>query len=350
MSATSVSREPAPGASPAPGQGGRAEPGPARRSSGAPMLRFVVRRLMLFVPTLLGASLLTFMLVKIIPGGPAYARLGEDATPESIAIVNAQLGLDQPLATQYFSWLGRMLRGDMGDSFQTGQPVSDLIKNSMPLTVQLVIMALIGTIVIAVPIGVVVAKRRGTGTARSIRTVSGIGLALPDFFVALILINIFAVWLAWFPRLGAPPLRDDPVGNLRHMILPVVPKVLGASAIVIRQVGSAMGDALDSDHTRTARAMGLTERTVIWRYAFRSALPTVLNVYALLALGLLGSTLILEQIFVLPGMGRALVNAIAVRDYTLIQGIVFVFVLIALVINLLVDLFVGVIDPARREK
>jgi peptide/nickel transport system permease protein len=175
-----------------------------------------------------------------------------------------------------------------------------------------------------------------------------VGLAVPDFFLALVLISVFSVGLGLLPRLGYPRFTVDPLDNLYHVILPVLPMILGGSAIVIRQVSAAMVDALASDHTRTARAMGLPERVVTWRYAFRAALPTVLNVVALLALGQLGVTLVLEKIFVLPGMGSALVNAIGVRDYTLILGIVLVYVLIALVVNLVVDIVSGLVNPANR--
>lgn len=310
--------------------------------------RFVLRRLLLFVPTAVGAGLLTFLLVKIIPGGPAYARLGEEATPEAIAVVEKQLGLDRPVVEQFTTWLGRALTGDLGESFQTGQPVSNLIALALPVTLELVLLAIVGTIVVAVPLGVYAAKRAGRRSGRWVRNVSGIGLAVPDFFLALVLISVFSVGLGLLPRLGYPRFTEDPFGNLYHVILPVLPMILGGSAIVIRQVSAAMVDALASDHTRTARAMGLPERVVTWRYAFRAALPTVLNVVALLALGQLGVTLVLEKIFVLPGMGSALVNAIGVRDYTLILGIVLVYVLIALVVNLVVDIISGLVSPASR--
>lgn len=310
--------------------------------------RFVLRRLLLFVPTAIGAGLLTFLLVKIIPGGPAYARLGEEATPEAIAVVEKQLGLDRPVAEQFLSWLGKAVTGDLGVSFQTGQPVADLIGTALPVTIELVLLAIAGTIVVAVPLGVFAAKRAGKRSGRWLRTVSGVGLAVPDFFLALVLISVFSVGLGLLPRLGYPRFSEDPLGNLYHVILPVLPMILGGSAIVIRQVSAAMVDALASEHTRTARAMGLPERVVTWRYAFRAALPTVLNVVALLALGQLGVTLVLEKIFVLPGMGSALVNAIGVRDYTLILGIVLVYVLIALVVNLVVDIVNGLVNPADR--
>lgn len=311
--------------------------------------RFVLNRLMLFPLTAIGAGLFTFLLVKIIPGGPAYARLGENATPEQVARVEAQLGLDKPFIEQFLSWLGNALRGDFGQSFQTGFSVADTITETLPVTLELTFIAIVGTCLIAIPIGVFAGKRATQRWGRWIRGVSGVGLAVPDFFLALVLITIFSVWLRLLPRIGFVPFSEDPVQNLYHLFLPALPMILGGGAIVIRQVGAAMADAMSSDYVRTARAMGLSERTITWSYAFRSVLPTVLNVFALLALGQLGATLILEQIFVLPGLGRTLINAISQLDFPVILGIVLVYVLIALVVNLVVDLVAGIVDPAVRK-
>lgn len=311
--------------------------------------RFVLNRLMLFPLTAIGAGLFTFLLVKIIPGGPAYARLGENATPEQVKRVEVQLGLDKPFIEQFLSWLGKALTGDFGQSFQTGFSVADTIAETLPVTLELTVIAIVGTCLLAIPIGVFAGKRATQRSGRWIRGVSGVGLAVPDFFLALVLITIFSVWLKLLPRIGFTPFTDDPVQNLYHLLLPALPMILGGGAIVIRQVGAAMADAMASDYVRTARAMGLSERTITWRYAFRSVLPTVLNVVGLLALGQLGATLILEQIFVLPGLGRTLINAISQLDFPVILGIVLVYVLIALVVNLVVDLVVGVVDPAVRK-
>lgn len=312
------------------------------------MPRFILRRLLLFVPTAVGAGFLTFMLVKIIPGGPAYAKLGEGANPERVAELEAQLGLDRPLLQQFFDWLSGAVTGDLGVSFQTGQPVAPVIWAALPVTLELVVLGVTGTVLVSIPLGVYAARRASTRPGRLIRNLSGVGLAVPDFFLALVLISILSVGLGLLPQLGLPPFTEDPVGNLYHVILPVLPLVLGGSAIVIRQVVAAMVDTLDGDYCRTARAMGLEERVITWRYAFRAALPTVLNVVALLALGQLGATIVLERIFVLPGIGNTLLNSIAVLDYPTILGIVLVYVGIALVVNLAVDIVSALVDPATR--
>ncbi|QFG21628.1 ABC transporter permease [Actinomadura sp. WMMB 499] len=333
------------------------EPGEAGRGAGrgpktggkSGLARFVLVRLLLFPPTAVGAGLFTFLLVKIIPGGPAYARLGENATPESVALIERQLGLDRPLPEQFLSWLGKALIGDFGDSFQTGFPVADTIAETLPVTLELTLIAIVGTCLIAIPLGVFAGKRAARRSGRFVRSASGLGLAVPDFFAALVLITIFSVWLGLLPRLGFVPFAEDPVRNVHHLILPAMPMILGGSAIVIRQVGAAMADAMAGDHVRTARAMGVPERRITWLYAFRSVLPTTLNVIALLALGQLGATLILEQIFVLPGLGRTLVTAIGQLDFPVILGVVLVYVVIALVVNLIVDIAAGLVDPAIRK-
>lgn len=330
----------------------RGRPGPPGRLTGllarGSLGRLVAVRLLLFVPTAVSAGLITFLLVKIIPGGPAYAMLGEEATPEAVARVEQQLGLDRALPVQFLSWLGKALMGDLGTSFQTAQPVSGTIATTLPVTLELALLAILGTCLVATPIGVYAGKRAGRPSGRWIRSLSGVGLAVPDFFLALVLISVFSVGLGVLPRMGYTPFVESPLENLHRMVLPVLPMVLGGSAIVIRQVGAAMADALSSDFARTARAMGLTDRTITWKYAFRSILPTILNVVGLLALGQLGATLVLEQIFVLPGLGLTLINSIKLLDFPVILGIVLVYVGIALVVNLVVDLLSGVVDPAVR--
>ena len=326
---------------------------PATRSrgprAGGGIARFVLVRLLLFPPTMVGAGLFTFLLVKIIPGGPAYARLGDNATPESVALIERQLGLDRPLPEQFLSWLGKAAIGDFGNSFQTGYPVAATIAETLPVTLQLTLVAIVCTCLIAIPIGVFAGRRATRSSGRFVRSFSGLGLAVPDFFAALVLITVFSVWLGALPRLGFTPFTEDPLKNIHHLILPALPMILGGSAIVIRQVGAAMADAMASDHVRTARAMGVPERRITWHYAFRSVLPTTLNVLALLALGQLGATLILEQIFVLPGLGRTLVTAIGQLDFPVILGVVLVYVVIALVVNLVVDIVAGLVDPAIRK-
>jgi peptide/nickel transport system permease protein len=330
-----------------------ADSGPPRRAwriASPDMRRLALRRVLLTIPTALLASICTFLLIRMVPGGPAIGILGVHASAASIAALNHELGLDQPLVTQYWHWLSSTLSGNLGQSLQTQQPVTHMVAGGFPVSAELVGLALIFTILFALPTGVIAAARAGSRLDAATRNVSGLGLAVPDFFLAIILIAIFGIAAHLLPELGFVPFTQSPVGNLDHMVLPSLSMGLGAGAIVVRQVRAAMIDALNAPHIRTARAMGLSERAIVWRYALRNALPTILNVYGLLLVGMFGATLIIEEVFVLPGMGSALVNAIGVRDYTFIEGVTMVYVALVLVTNLVVDLAVAIVSPRLAEQ
>src|ERR1039458_2101832 len=305
------------------------------------MIRFVLRRLLTIIPTALLASIGIFVLIRLVPGGPAIGILGIHASQLSIDHLNRELGLYHPLVYQYWHWLLSALHGNFGQSLQTQQGVVHMVTQSFPVSAELVGLAVIFTLIVGFPIGVLAATRAGSRGDRILINASGFGLAVPDFFLAIILIAIFGIWAHALPELGFIPFVTNPVSNLIHLVLPSVTMGLGASVIVIRQVRSAMPDALHGPYIRTARAMGLRERTIVWRYALRNVLPTLLNVYGLLITGMFGATLIIEEVFVLPGMGNSLVNAIGVRDYTLIQGITMVYTGLVLIVNFIVDVLVA---------
>lgn len=328
-----------------------ARPGPASSRLLAPALRrLVIRRLLITIPTAVLASIGIFVLIRLVPGGPAIGILGVHASPAAVAALSRQLGLDHPLASQYWTWLQAVGHGSLGQSLQTQQPVTRMVAQSFPVSAELVGLALLFTVVVAVPAGVAAARRPGSRADRVLSNASGAGLAIPDFFLGIILIAVFGIAARILPELGFVPFTQDPAANLLHMVLPALTMGLGAGAIVVRQVRSAMIDALSGSYVRTARAMGLPERRIVWRYAVRNALPTVLNVYGLLLVGMFGATLIIETVFVLPGMGNALVNAIGVRDYTLIQGLTMVYVALVLVVNLLVDIGVALASPRLADQ
>jgi peptide/nickel transport system permease protein len=338
----------APGAGAAAGQ--QELPGRTWRAGPPALQRLIVRRVLLAIPTVILASICIFGLIRLVPGGPAIGILGVHASAQAIASLNHELGLDQPLVTQYWHWLTSALTGNLGQSLQTQQPVTHMVAQSFPVSAELVGLALLFTIVAAIPAGVVAAQHAGTRLDRVLSTVSGGGLAIPDFFLAIILIAIFGIAAHLLPELGFVPFVRSPSANLQHMILPGLSMGLGASAIVVRQVRAAMTDSLSSAHVRTARAMGLPERVVVWRYALRTALPTILNVYGLVIVGMFGATLIIEEVFVLPGLGNALINAIGVRDYAFVEGVTMVYVALVLVINLLVDLVAALVSPKLAEQ
>ncbi len=317
----------------------------------SPAMRwFVVRRALVMIPTAILASIGIFVLIRLVPGGPAIGILGIHASRQSIAALNRVLGLYHPLVYQYWHWLLGALHGNFGNSLQTEQAVTHMVAQSFPVSAELVGLAVVFTLVVGFPIGILVAWRAGSRVDRVLSNASGIGLAIPDFFMAIILIAIFGIFAHLLPELGFVPFVQNPAQNLVHMVLPSVTMGLGASVIVVRQVRATMIDSLNGPYIRTARAMGLSERTIVWRYALRNTLPTMINVYGLLITGMFGATLILEEVFVLPGMGNALVNGIQVRDYTLIQGITMVYVALVLVVNFLVDILVALVSPRLADQ
>lgn len=313
-----------------------------------PIVGVIVRRIGLMIPTAFVASIMTFLLIHLIPGGPAEAIMGVNSTKGGIAALNRELGLDHPLYDQYWRWLTSVLHGNFGTSIQDQAPVRQQILHRLPITGEMVVLAIIVSALIAIPLGVRSATRVGKKTDGIIRGVSGLGLALPDFFLAILLIDVFAVGLHLLPELGFVHLSADPVENLRHLVLPVLTLAAGAGAIVVRQTRAAMVDALASDYIRTAWAMGIGERAVVWRYALRNVVPVIITVYGLLAIGMLGATIILEQVFVIPGLGSSLVTAIGARDYPMLQGTVLLYVIIVLIVNLVVDLVNGLVSPQQQ--
>ncbi len=337
-------------AGPVPAGSSLGPPGRSWRIGSDSLRRLALRRVLLAIPTLILASIFIFVLIRLVPGGPAIGILGIHASPAAIASLNHELGLDQPLVSQYLHWFGQAVRGNLGQSLQTQEPVTHMVAQSFPVSAELVFLALLFTVVVAIPVGVLAAQHAGSRLDRVLSTVSGGGLAIPDFFLAIILIAIFGIAARLLPELGFVPFTQDPAGNLQHMILPALSMGLGGSAVVVRQVRAAMVDSLASGSVRTARAMGLPERQVVWRYALRPALPTIVNVYGLVIIGMFGATLIIEEVFVLPGMGNALINAIGVRDYTFVEGVTMVYVALVVVINLLVDLTAAMVSPAVTEQ
>ncbi len=325
---------------------------PRRRDAVFGNLRWVslvvVRRCVTLVPTALLSSVAIFLLVRLVPGGPAQAKLGIYATRTAIAALNQQMGLDHPVIVQYLTWLGGLLRGNLATSLETGQAVSTTVGQGLPVTAELVALAALWSILLAVPAGLIAASHRNSRLDRLITGTSGVGLAFPDFFVAIVLVDLFAVALHIFPVLGFVPFTADPADNLYHMFLPSITMGLGAAAVVVRQVRSAVASAMDEDFVLTARAMGIRNARILWRYSFRNALPTILNVYGLLLIGMLGATVVIEQIFVLPGLGNSLVQAITNRDYTMIEGIVIVYVAIVVALNLVVDVAAAAVNPRLR--
>lgn len=312
------------------------------------MGRYVFRRLVQMVPVLLLVSLIVFSLLHLTPGDPAISMLGEEATPESVAALRAKLGLDQPLPVQYVRWLGAVLQGDLGRSIRSNQPVSEAILDRLPVTIELSLLSALIALVIAIPAGIISAMRRNSALDTSATTMALLGVSLPNFFLAILLIFLLSLKLGWLPPIGYTPFLDNPAENLKKMIMPAITLGTALSAIVMRMTRSSLLEILDQDYVRTARAKGLNEANVVRRHALRNALIPVVTVVGLQIGGLLGGAIITESIFVLPGIGRLLVDSIFQRDFPLVQGVVLFASLAFLFANLAVDLLYAVLDPRIR--
>jgi peptide/nickel transport system permease protein len=312
------------------------------------MAVYILRRLLAMIPVLILVSLIVFSLVHLTPGDPALTILGEEATPENVAALRAKLGLDQPIPIQYLKWLASVVQGDLGRSIRSNQPVSEAILERLPVTLELALLAMVVSLIIAIPAGIIAAMRRNSLLDGSATVLALLGVSLPNFFLAILLVYLFAVQLRWLPPFGFTAISKDLGANLKGMILPAITLGTALAAIVTRQMRSSLLEVLDQDYIRTARAKGLTEARMVRFHALKNALMPVVTIVGLQIGGLLGGAIITEQIFVLPGIGRLLVDAIFQRDFPLIQGVVLFVSLAFLFSNLAVDLAYAYLDPRIR--
>lgn len=309
------------------------------------MMSFLARRLLFMIPVALLVSFVTFMLIHLIPGDPARVLLGESATPQTVAALRHQLGLDQPLFTQYVIWLGQAFRGNLGESIQLQQPVTQAILQRLPVTAELGVISLIVSVALAIPLGVLAAGKRNTPIDWLINVLSLVGTAIPNFVLGLLLILFLAVALRPFPPGGYVPFTQDPLGNLRDLVLPVITLATGAVAGNMRQVRASMIEVLGQDYIRTARAKGLRRGRVYFVHALRNALLPMLTIVGLQAGAILGGAVIIESIFLWPGVGMLAIQSILSKDYPVVQGVVLLSALSYMFVNLLVDVGYGALDP-----
>jgi peptide/nickel transport system permease protein len=318
------------------------------------MGKYALRRMLLFVPTLLVATILVFALFWIVPGDPALTILagGEGdsgaVAPEQLAQLRQKLGLDRPLYVQYASWLGNVLRGDLGTSLWYRTPVWSQLKDRFLVTMELAVMAILLAVCAAVPLGVVSAVKQDTGLDYLSRIFSSIGIALPTFWFGILIVYALATFFEWLPPLGYATLWDDPLLNLQQLFLPALTLAFNDLAFTARVTRSSMLEVMREDYLRTARAKGLVELAVIGRHALKNALLPVLTVSGYQFARLLGGVIIVESIFVVPGLGTLLIESILHRDFIVLQAIVVLIAAVVLTINLLVDLSYGVLDPRVR--
>ena len=301
------------------------------------MLTFIVRRLLLAVPVLLGVVFVVMLTVDLLPGDAVSLMLGEHATPQAVAALRDHLGLDKPLATRYVQYVGRLLTGDLGRSIQQNRPVAAELADAWPATLELTLAALVLATLFGVGAGVVSAVWPSSFFDTLARLGSLFGLSLPVFWTGLVLIVIFAWWLPWLPVGGT--------GSPSHLVLPAVALALPSTAMIARMTRSSVLEVLREDYVRTARAKGVRERWVVTKHALRNAAIPVLTLLGLQAGQLMGGAVLTETVFAWPGLGRLMVKAIFARDYVLLQGAVLLFSLAFVLVNLLVDLSYGALDP-----
>jgi len=300
---------------------------------------------------LLGVSLLTFLFIRLIPGDAIAARLGTSTalTPDQLTSLRAYFGLDQPLPLQYWNWLISLLRGDAGYSIRTGRPVFIEIAQRLPATLELALAATAIALAVGLPLGLLSALRPRSRLDAAARIGGLIGLSLPNFWLGTLIIVLFSLYLRWLPNTGGyVDLLQDPLGNLRLLLFPAITLGLALAAATQRMTRSAMLDVLGADYVRTATAKGLAPRVVLRRHVLKNGLIVVVTLLGIQVGQLLGGAVVVEEIFSVPGVGRLLLNAIVQRDYALVQGAVLVIAILFVVLNIMVDLLYGYLDPRIR--
>lgn len=312
------------------------------------MGRYLVTRALQSVLTLFLATVVVFLGIRALPGDPALALAGEDRTPQALAAIRQQYGLDQPVVVQFVRFLGNALHGDLGQSVRTGEPVSAMLRTALPVTLELSALAIVLATLLGVGSGVVAAVRRGGPAEWVANAFALLGLSVPHFWLGLVAILYLCVATGWFPASGFVPFLQSPADNLHHLVLPAVILGTGLAAVIMRQTRSAMLDALGTDYVRTARAKGLSSRVVIGRHALRNSLIVVVTIVGLQLGGLISGAVVTEQIFGLPGFGKMTIDAVFQRDYAVIQAVVLVTATAYIVLNFVVDLLYSVIDPRVR--
>jgi len=312
------------------------------------MLKYIAQRLALSIPVFLGVATIVFLVVRVIPGDPAVAALGDYASKEAVDALRQRMGLNESLPVQYVRFLSSLARGDLGKSMITGSPIRDDIAHALPYTIELTVLAiLIGTF-LGVPIGVYTAIRRNRLADYVGRVLSLTGLSVPAFYLGILLILLLAIQFNWLPATGGGGM-DDLRENISHLILPALTLGLVMTASVARLARSAMLNVLRHDYVRTARAKGLKERVVHLRHALRSALIPIISVTGIWAVSLIGDSVTVEVVFARPGLGKMMVGAILQRDYTALQSIMVIYTGFVVVINLMIDLIYGWVDPRIRH-
>jgi len=313
-----------------------------------PLALYVARRVAVLVPTLFFVSVLIFSLQKLLPGDAALALAGEEHDPAAVAAIRARYNLDRPAPVQYAIWMGKLLRGDLGESLRNRIPVTELLASKLPVTVELAIGSMLIALAIGIPAGVISASRRGTVIDATANLVALSGLSVPHFWLGIMLILLFAVRLGWLPASGYVAPWEDLRRNLTTILLPCVVLGTGVAGVMMRHTRSAMLETLGADYVRTARAKSVPERLVVLKHALRNALIPVITLGAIEFGRLLSGAVLTEQIFAIPGFGKMLVDGVFNRDYAVVQGVVLVSAGLYVLLNLMADVLYFLANPRLR--
>jgi ABC-type dipeptide/oligopeptide/nickel transport system permease component len=313
------------------------------------MTKYVLQRLLFSIPVFLGVVTIVFFVVRVIPGDPATAALGDYASKEAVEALRQRMGLNEPLPLQYLHFLVGLARGDLGVSMITGSSIREQITHALPYTIELTVVAIVIGALFGVPAGVHAAVRRNRLADYLSRVLSLTGLSVPAFYLGILLVLLFAIRLQWLPAVGGGGGQEDPAETARHLALPALTLGLVMTASVARLTRSAMLNVLGQDYVRTARAKGLRERVVRLRHALRSALIPIVSITGIWAVSLIGDSVTVEVVFARPGLGKMMVGAILQRDYTALQSIMVVYTAFVVAINLATDLVYGWVDPRIRH-
>lgn len=314
------------------------------------LLRFLGQRLLLTVPVLVGMSIVVFLLIRLVPGDPAQVILGLRATPEGLAAIHRDLGLDLPVYRQYLRWVGNLAAGDLGQDYRSHVAVSTLLRQRVPVTLELAALSMVLAILAAVPLGVTAAVRRGGPADRAATLIGLVGISIPDFWLAIMLILFVALGLGLLPSSGFVTVRENLVGNLRAMILPSVTLATGLAAVLVRITRASLLDVLGREYIKFARAKGLRERLIVYKHALRNAAIPIVTVIGLQTGYLLGGAVIVEQVFDLPGLGSLTVNATLERNYPVVQATALLIGLLFVTVNVVTDVAYGLLNPKIRVR
>ena len=314
------------------------------------MLTYVTKRLGSLCLSLIVASLVIFACIEIVPGDPASFMLGINAQPDTIQALRVELGLDQSLAQRYLGWVGGLLGGDMGTSYTYRTPVSDIVTDRLQVSLPLALYALTLTVVVAFPVGILAAARRGSVTDITVMGATQLGVAIPNFWFAILMVILFAINLRWFSAGGFPGWDAGIFPAMKALTLPAIALALPQASILARVMRSSLLDTLSEDYMRTARAKGLTRRQVLWRHALRNAMIPVLTIIGLQFSFLLAGAIIIENVFFLPGLGRLVFQAITQRDLIVVESVVMLLVFAVILLNFFVDIAYAWVDPRLRVR